>query len=43
MPPLGTHLGLTLASLGIGALSLIFLTELWPHTPAAHTWLVALE
>lgn len=43
LPPIGTRLGLTLASLVIGALNLVFLTELWPHTPAAHTWVLALE
>jgi hypothetical protein len=43
LPPLGMRLGLTLASLALGALNLVFLTELWPHTPAAKTWLLALE
>jgi hypothetical protein len=43
MPPLGARLGLTLTSLAIGVLNLVFLTELWPHTPAARVWLLALE
>jgi hypothetical protein len=43
MPPVGTRLGLTLASLAIGALNLAFLAELWPHTPAARVWLLVLE
>lgn len=35
-PPLGR----TVASLGLGALNLLFFAELWPHTPAARPWLL---
>ena len=43
MPPLGRRLWLTAASLVCGGLNLSFFAELWPHTPAARSWLLGLE
>jgi hypothetical protein len=42
LPPLGLRLGLTLAGLVVGALNLVFLAEIWPHTPAAAVALLVL-
>ncbi len=39
-PPLGPRLWLTLAAGAGGAANLIFLREIWPHTPAAKAMLV---
>jgi len=39
-PPLSRCLWLTVGSLGLGALNLLFFAELWPHTPAARPWLL---
>jgi hypothetical protein len=43
LPPLGIRLWLTLLGLALGALNLAYLTEIWPHTSAAKTALLALE
>jgi hypothetical protein len=40
LPPLG--LRLTLAGLALGVLNLVFLAEVWPHTPVAATTLLVL-
>ncbi len=42
-PGLGIGLWLTLLSLLIGALNLVFLAEIWPGTPAAKSVLLTLE
>ncbi len=42
LPPLGLRLWLTLAGLAVGVLNLVFLAEIWPHTPAAATTLLVL-
>ncbi len=42
LPPLGLRLGLTLAGLAVGVLNLVFLAEVWPHTPAAAVVLLVL-
>ena len=34
-PPLGPGLWLTLASLPVALLNLLYLAEIWPHTPGA--------
>jgi hypothetical protein len=41
-PPLGLRLWLTLGGLAVGALNLVFLAEIWPHTPAAAVALLVL-
>jgi hypothetical protein len=40
--PLGLRLWLTLGGLAVGALNLVFLAEIWPHTPAAAVALLVL-
>ncbi|RZK61622.1 MAG: hypothetical protein EOO59_04600 [Hymenobacter sp.] len=43
LPALGPRLWLTLAGLAIGGLNLVYLTEIWPHTPAAQSLLLKIE
>jgi hypothetical protein len=43
LPPLGTRLWLTLLGLALGALNLVYLAEIWPHTSAAKTAFLVLE
>jgi hypothetical protein len=42
-PPLGIRLWLTVLGLAVGGLNLAYLTEIWLHTPAAKTTLLAFE
>ena len=42
LPLLGLRLWLTLVGLAVGVLNLVFLAEIWPHTPAAAVALLVL-